>query len=188
MFESRRIKNLDRVFLALLVAAALAGAAWNAGVFVSQERRLQQEKERSSQEIRNLEQANRNWKTIQSSLSQLQPELADMNRRIPQKTDMGALLKQLHLRMKERRITMAAIQPQTAVPEGLYTKTPIRLLFQGTFQQVYLFLYDLERMERLLVPEKVTVARADPLQTCQVDLTVLVFERKPAGKSTGAGG
>ena len=184
MFESGRIKNLDRVCLALLVAAALGGAAWNAGVFVIQERRLHQEKERDSQEIRNLEQANRNWKAIQSSLSQLQPELADMNRRIPQKTDMGALLKLLHLRMKERRITMASIQPQTAVPEGLYTKIPIRLVFQGTFLQVYLFLYDLERMERLLVPEKVTIARSESQQTCQVDLTLLVFERKP----TGAGG
>jgi Tfp pilus assembly protein PilO len=184
MFESRRIKNLDRVCMALLVAAALGGAAWNAGIFVSQERRLQQDKERSSREIGNLEQANRNRKAIQSALSRLQPELADMNRRVPQKTDMGALLKQLNLRMKERRITMAAIQPQAAVPEGLYTKIPIRLVFQGTFMQVYLFLYDLERMDRLLVPEKITIAGSEPHRACQVDLTVLVFERK----ATGTGG
>jgi Tfp pilus assembly protein PilO len=188
MLESRRIKNLDRVCLALLVAAALAGAAWNTGVFVRQERRLQQDKERSSQEIRNLEQANRNRKAIQSALSQLQPELADMNKRVPQKTDMGALLKQMNLRMKERRIAMAAIQPQTAVPEGLYTKIPIRLVFQGTFMQIYLFLYDLERMDRLLVTEKVTISASEPHRMRQVDLTVFVFERKPTGKSTGAGG
>ena len=181
MFESRRIKNLDRVCLAILVATALGGVAWNAGVFVSQERRLQQDKERSSQEIRNLELANRNRKAIQSALSQLQPELADMNKRVPQKTDMGDLLKQLNLRMKKRRITMAAIQPQTAVPEGLYTKIPTRLVFQGTFLQIYLFLYDLERMDRLLVMEKLNITGSDPHRMRQVDLTVLVFERKAAG-------
>ena len=184
MFESRRIKNLDRVCLAILVAAALGGAAWNAGIFVSQEHRLQQDKERSSQETTNLEQANRNRKAIQYALSQMQPELADMNKRVPQKTDMGALLKQLNLRMKERRIAMAAIQPQTAVPEGLYTKIPIRLVFQGTFLQIYLFLYDLERMDRLLVTEKLNITGSEPHRIRQVDLTVLVFERK----TTGTGG
>jgi Tfp pilus assembly protein PilO len=184
VLENRRIKNLDRVCLAILVAAALGGAVWNAGIFVNHERRLQQDKERSSQEIRNMEQANRNRKTIQSALSQLQPELADMNKRVPQKTDMGALLKQLNLRMKERRIAMVAIQPQTAVPEGLYMKIPIRLAFQGTFLQIYLFLYDLERMDRLLVTEKLNITSSEPHRMCQVDLTVLVFEHK----ATGSGG
>ncbi len=178
--KSGGIKNLDRACLVILVLVALAGTAWNVGTMMSQERRLSRDRESREQERSRLAQADRNRKAIRQTLNQLQPELADLKRRIPQQTDMGALLKQLDLRMRERRIVMATIQPQTAVPEGLYRKIPVRLVFQGSFLQAYHFLSDVETMDRLLVPEKITMTGVEPNRECQVDLTVLVYERKPS--------
>lgn len=179
--KSGGIKNLDRACLAILILVALTGIAWNVGTTMSQERLLKRDREWKDEERSRLEQADRNRKALQQALSQLQPELAGLKKRIPQQTDMGALLKQLNLRMRERRIILATIQPQTAVPEGLYTKTPVKLVFQGSFLQVYRFLYDVETMDRLLVPEKITMTGLEPHRECQVDLTVLVYERKPSG-------
>ena len=87
--------------------------------------------------------------------------------------------------MKERRITLAVLQPQTPVSEELYTKIPIRLVFQESFVQIYRFFHDVETMDQLLVPEKVTISgfRISP-GNCQVELTLLAFERK----TTGSGG
>jgi Tfp pilus assembly protein PilO len=179
--KSSGIKKLDRVCLAILVLVALAGTAWNISTMMSQERLLTRDRELRGQEHSRLEQADRNRKALQQALSRLQPELAGLKKRIPQQTDMGVLLQQLNLRMRERRITMATIQPQTAVPEGLYTKIPVRLVYQGSFLQAYRFLYDVETMDRLLVPEKITMTALEQHRECQVDLTLLVYERKPSG-------
>jgi Tfp pilus assembly protein PilO len=175
------IKNLDRACLVVLVLVAIAGTTWNVGTSLSQERLLKRDREVRVQERSLLEQADRNRKALQQAMNQLQPALTDLKKRIPQQTDMGGLLKQLNHRTRERQITMATIQPQAAVPEGLYTKTPVRLVFQGSFLQAYRFLYDVETMERLLVPEKITIIGVEPHRECQVDLTILLYERRPAG-------
>lgn len=179
--KSRRLKNLDRSCLIILAAVALGGALWTAGAIVRHEHRLLLEKEQRTHYREKLTKAELNRKALEQALGRVGQELAGLQKRIPQKTDMGALLRQLNLRMKERRITMATIQPQAAVPDELYVKIPIRLVFQGTFQQSYLFLCDLETMDQLVVPEKVTIIGLEPPKECQVDLTVLVFERKTAG-------
>ncbi len=183
--DSNRLKYLDRTCLIILVALALGGILWTAGTFIRQERRLEQEKKQQSLDLAKLAQTERDRKALQLALTQVQQELASLNRRIPPEADMGALLQQLNLRMKERRITMATIQPQAAVTEGLMSKLPIRLVFQGTFAQVYHFLRDLETMDRLLIPEKMAITGLEPPRECQVDLTVMVFERKTA---KGGGG
>jgi Tfp pilus assembly protein PilO len=179
--KSSGIKILDRICLAILILTVLAGAAWNVITIMNQESLLKRAREWKEQEINRLEQADKNRKALQQALSKLQPELTEMKKRIPQQTDMGAFLKQLNLRMRERRISMATIQPQTAVTEGLYVKTPVRLVLQGSFLQAYRFLYDVETMDRLLVPEKITMTALEPQRECQVDFTVLVYERKPPG-------
>jgi Tfp pilus assembly protein PilO len=179
--QSKRIKNLDRSCLAILVVAALGGLLWNGATLISQERKLQQDREREGQELRNVSQAEMKREGLRQALNRLQTEMAAMSKRVPPKTDMGALLKQLNLRMKERRITMVSIQPQAVVPEELHAKIPLRLVFQGTFAQVYHFFTDLETMDRLLISEKATITGLDKDHLCQVDLTVVVFERKTAG-------
>jgi Tfp pilus assembly protein PilO len=175
------VKKLDRACLVILVLAAIGGAAWNVVTILGQERLLQREREAKAQQRGLLEQAEQNRKALRQAMNQLQPALADLKRRIPQQTEMGDLLKQLNRRTRERQITMVTIQPQQAVSEGLYTKTPVRLVFQGPFLQAYRFLYDVETMERLLIPAKITMIALEPHRECQVDLTVLLYERRPPG-------
>ena len=179
--KSLLLKNLDRACLAILAAGALCGAVWIATTIATQQRSLQQEKDQSIQELKELKQADMNIKTLQQALGQARQEMASLNRRIPEKDDIGNFIKQLNILLRERRITMATFQPQTAIPEELHRKIPIRLVFEGTFVQIYYFLRELETMDRLLVPEKMTITSAEPPRECQVDLTVFVFARKAEG-------
>ncbi len=178
--RSRLIRNLDRACLVIVVALALIGGAWTATDALTQKRRFQEEKARKMQEQKDLEKANANLTALRQAASQVQQEMAFLNRRIPQNTDMGALIQQLNIQMRDRKLSLTTLQPQPEVKEDPFTKTPIRLLFSGTFLQIYQFFYDLERMDRILAPEKITITGLEADRGCQVDLTLHVIERKTA--------
>ncbi len=63
------------------------------------------------------------------------------------------------------------------VEEKIYTKIPVRLIFKGSFVNIYNLLYDLETMNRMLVTENMTISRPNLNDSCQVDLTASVFQR-----------
>jgi len=183
--KSRPIRYLDRIGLAIVLVTAIGGLLWAAGNSVLHQRQLQREKAFMVGELSGLKLAERNLQSLRTARSLVQDDAAGLYRRIPAHIEMGALVKKLHARMQERRITLAILQPQTAVSEALYTKIPIRLVFQGSFGQIYRFFHDVETMDQLLVPEKIIISGSEsPRGNCQVELTLLAFERK----TTGSGG
>ena len=180
--KSRPIRYLDRIGLALVLGTAIGGLLWTAGNIVGHQRQLRQEKDLMVRELASRKLAEKNLQSLRAARSRVQDDAADLYRRIPPHIEMGALIKKLHARMKERRITLAILQPQASVSEELYTKVPIRMVFQGSFVQIYRFFHDVETMDQLLVPEKIIISGSEsPRGNCQVELTLLAFERKTAG-------
>ncbi|OFW09967.1 MAG: hypothetical protein A3H27_01965 [Acidobacteria bacterium RIFCSPLOWO2_02_FULL_59_13] len=179
--KSRLIINLDRAGLAIILLFAIGGLLWTAGSIVIQKRQLQQAKDRTVRELQDLKLAQSNLHALQTALRQVRGEMAGLYNRIPPQVKMGVLVKELHGLMKERQITLMTLQPQTTVPEELYAKVPLRLVFQGSFLQIYRFFYDLQTMNQFLVPEKITITGVDSFRgSCQVELVLLAFERKTA--------
>lgn len=180
--KSLRISYLDRAGLAILLISVIAGLFWNATNIVHRQRELKQRQELRVRQLEGLTLAEKNLRSLRVARGWLQDDTAALYRRIPQHVEMGTLLPKLHARMKERQIALEIIQPQTALSEALYTKIPIRLVFQGSFFQVYRFFHDVERMDQLLVPEKITISGSEsPRGNCLVELTLLAIERKAAG-------
>jgi Tfp pilus assembly protein PilO len=180
--KSRLIRYLDRTGLAIVLVTVIGGLLWTAGTIVIHQRQLQQEKDLMVRELAGLKLAERNLQSLRTARSRVQDDAAGLYRRIPPHIEMGALVKKLHARMKERQITLATLQPQTSVSEELYTKIPIRLVFQGSFVQIYRFFHDVETIDQFLVPEKITISGSEsPRGNCQVELTLLAFERKTTG-------
>jgi len=180
--KGKLLKYLDRAGLAIVLVTAIGGLLWTAGNIVIHQNRLQQEKDFAARESEGLKLAERNLHSLKTERSRVQDDAARLYRRIPPHVEMGTLVKNLHACMKERRITLANLQPQPSVSEELYTKIPIRMVFQGSFVQIYRFFHDVETMDQLLVPEKITISGSEsPRGNCQVDLTLLAFERKAAG-------
>lgn len=179
--KSSLLRYLDRAGLAIVVLFLAGGLLWMAGKIVSHERQLQQAKDRAARELQDLRLAQSNLLAIQAALSQVRSEITGLNDRIPAHVEMGALIKELTTRMKERQITLVTLQPQTTIPEELYTKVPMRLVFHGSFLQIYSFFYDLQTMDKLLVPEKITITGSDSSRgNCQVELMLFALERKTA--------
>jgi Tfp pilus assembly protein PilO len=180
--KSTWIRYVDRVGLALVLAAASGGILWTGTNIVIQQRQLQRGNDLVIQEAAKVKLAEGNLQSLRTAHSRLRLDAADLYRRIPPRIEMGALVKELHGRMKERKLTLTILQPQAPLPEGMVTKIPIRLVFQGSFVQVYQFFYDVEKMDLFLAPEKMTISGSgSPPGNCQVDLTLMAFERKTAG-------
>jgi Tfp pilus assembly protein PilO len=180
--KSRLIRYVDRIGLAIILVTFISGLLWTAGNIVIHRLQVQQERDFMVRELAGLKLAERNLLSLKTARSRLQDDVAGLYLRIPPHIEMGALVKELHARMKERRITLAILQPQPPVSEALYTKIPIRLVFQGSFVQIYRFFHDVETMDQLLVPEKITISGSEsPRGNCQVELILLAFERKTTG-------
>lgn len=180
--KSRLLRYLDRAGLAVVLVTVVVGLLWTTANTVIHQRQLQQEKDLMVKELGGLKLAEGNLHSLRTARSRVQDDAAGLYRRIPPHIEMGALIKKLHARMTERQITLAILQPQTSVSEELYTKIPIRLVFQGSFVQIYRFFHDVETMDQLLVPEKITISGSEsPRGNCQVELTLLAFERKATG-------
>lgn len=180
--KGRWIGYLDRAGLAIVLATAIGGLLWAAGHIVLHQRQLQQEKALMVKELADLKLAEGNLQTLRAARSRVQADAAGLYRQIPPHIEIGALVRKLHGCMRDRRITLASLQPQPAVSEELYTKIPIRMVFQGSFVDIYRFFHDLETIEPLLVPEKVNISGSEsPRGNCQVELTLLAFERRTAG-------
>ena len=179
------IRYVDRIGLALVLAIAIGGILWTVANIVANQSELQREKALMVREAANLKLAEGNLQSLRLARNRLRDDAAGLYSRIPPRIEMGVLVKELHVRMKERKLTLALLQPQAPVPEELYTKIPIRLVFQGSFLQIYRFFHDVERMDQFLVPEKITISGSgSPRGDCQVELTLMAFERKTV-KSEG---
>lgn len=183
--KSRLIRYLDLAGLIIVSLTLLGGLLWTAVNVVIHQRQLKQEQDLMAKESTDLKLAERNLRDLRTARSRVQDDAAGLYRRIPSHLEMGSLVKKLHGRMKERQITLATLQPQPPVSEELYTKIPIHLVFHGSFVQIYRFFHDVETMDQLLVPEKITISGTEsPRGNCQVEMTLLAFERK----NTGSGG
>jgi Tfp pilus assembly protein PilO len=144
---------------------------------VQHQREVRRENDLFSKRIKDLNVAESNLEHLRVRLDAARAELETLNKRIPESANIGEVLKQVDFLMRDRRIGLISMEPLATVKEKLYTKIPFRLMFKGTFVNIYHLLHDLESMNRILVMEKMRITRADLTQKCHVELTAHVFER-----------
>jgi Tfp pilus assembly protein PilO len=171
------IKTLDRICFVLVVLVSLVCAYWVVKQSVKQRREITQEDQIISKRVKELKSAEENFEQLNQLLKETKRELESMDKRIPMSADIGGVLKQLDVLVKNRNILLLSLQPLPMVEEKLYTKIPIRLMFEGSFGNIYNLLYDLETMNRMLVTESMTISRPNLNNSCQVDLAASVFQR-----------
>ena len=82
--------------------------------------------------------------------------------------------------MNQRQLVLISLQPLTAKDEEIYFKNPIQLMFKGNFVDIYHLIHDLEKMNRIVVMERMTITRQESSDQCRVELMVNVFEQKKA--------
>jgi Tfp pilus assembly protein PilO len=172
------IKKLDRICLSLVIIISILVGYGVLQMGIKQQMAIRQGKSLLLQQTNDLKLAEANMQQLKASLETTRVNLQGLNERIPEKSEMGALLKELDGLIKKRGVVLVTVQPQMPVKEKLYTKIPVHLVFKGSFFNIYRLFQDLESMQRLVVMEKVTIGTTDLMRDCQVELTALLFERE----------
>ena len=171
------MKRLDRMCLATVVIVSAVCGYWTVSYGNKQRRQIKQENEILSKRLKDLNLADTNLQRLKAVLDATRMELETLNERIPERANMGEFLKKVDSLMKERKVVLIQLEPKPTVEHKLYTKIPIRLLFKGSFVNIYRLIYDLETMNRKLVIEKINMTKSNDDQDCGVDLNAAVFAR-----------
>jgi len=171
------IRKLDRICLAIVAIVTLASGYWFSTQVIKERRLIRQENEIISQKMKELNLAEANLEHLNGLLDTTKRKLESLNARIPESAHIGKVLKQVDALMHERKIVLTSMQPLPTVEEKHYTKIPIRLIFKGSFVNIYRLLHDLETMNRVVVTEKMVISRSSLADKCQVELIASVFQR-----------
>ena len=175
------IKHIDRTCLIAIVILSMACGYLAVSDVARKKERFGIEKNILSKRITEVNLATLNLGDLKTALAATQKELSHLNERIPEPGKIGLLLKQIDALMTHRNITLVNLQPLPAKEEKIYIKHPIKLMFTGLFDDIYHLLFDLERMNRIVILENMTITRKENSDQCRVELITSVFERKHTG-------
>jgi Tfp pilus assembly protein PilO len=171
------IKRFDQIGISLVIIVSLICGYWVMKRTIKQRWQLRQENEIISKALIELKSAEENFENLNTLLADTKTELEFLNKRIPVSVNIGEVLKEIDYLMKNRKIILLSLQPLPPVEEKLYTKIPIRLMFEGSFASIYHLLYDLETMNRMLVAENMSITRRNLDEKCQAEITASVYQR-----------
>lgn len=171
------IKRFDQICISLVIIASLICGYWVMNQTIKQRWQLRQETEIISKTLIELKSAEENFENLNTLLADTKRELEFLDKRIPVSVNIGEVLKEIDYFMQDRKITLLSLQPLPPVEEKLYTKIPIRLMFEGSFASIYHLLYDLETMNRMLVAENMSISRRNLDEKCQAVITASVYQR-----------
>jgi Tfp pilus assembly protein PilO len=171
------IKTLDRICLVIVVLVPLICGYWFVSQGVKQRRHIRQQTALLSGSLKDLALAETNLQRLDVAIAAARKELRALNASIPDSAKIGEFLKQLDAMVKKREIVLESFQPQPVVRDKLYAKIPLRLIYRGSFVNIYNLLYDLETMNRMVEVEKIGITKSKTAEECRFDLTASIFTR-----------
>jgi Tfp pilus assembly protein PilO len=169
---------VNRVCLATVIIVSLACGYLSVSYVSKKRQQFGVEKETLSKRMQEVNLAETNLDELKAALAATKKELNYLNERIPEPGKIGLLLQQIDSLMKQREITLINLEPLSVQEVKIYLKNPIQLIFKGNFVNIYHLIQDLERMNRIVVTEKMTITKKDMADQCRVELLTSVFERK----------
>ena len=172
------IKILDRICLFIVITLSFICGYWIINSVIKKHSQLLQEDEIVLKNLDELKSAEQNLQRLNHLLEDTKIELELLDKRIPKSANIGEVLKEVNYLMKKRNISLLSMQPLPMLEEKIYSKIPIRLMFEGSFGNIYNLLYDFETMNRMLVTEKMSITRSNLDDSCQAELTASVYQRQ----------
>lgn len=172
------LTSLNRIGIAMVVVVSI-GCGY--GVFSHVHRTKKQfriEKAVLSEKLKEVNMAETNLGDLKTMLQTANKELAYLNERVPEPGKIGLLLQQIDALMQQHHIKMVSMQPMVVVEENMYMRNPIRLIFEGRFKDIYSLLCAIERMNRMVVLDRISIIQQSVPNACRVDMMTTVFERK----------
>jgi Tfp pilus assembly protein PilO len=171
-------QRLNHVCMAGVLMITLACGYGAFGHVRDTKKQIQIEKDVLSEKLKQINMAEANLGDLKAFLEKAGAELAYLNQRVPEPGKIGLLLQQIDALMQQHKINMVSIAPMAVVEENMYTRNPIRFVFEGRFPDIYYLLSDIQQMNRMVVMDRISITKASPTKVCRVDMVTSVFERK----------
>ena len=174
------IKQLDRICLITVVIVSLICGFLTVRHVTIKKRLFETERSVLFSKMKEINLASTNLSTLHINLADIKRELNDLNERIPETGKIGLLLQQIDALMKLHKITLISLEPLAVSKEKIYLKNPIKLVFKGSYTNIYHLIRELEGLNRIMLMENLTITKDEKSDQCQVELMTTVFERPKA--------
>jgi type IV pilus assembly protein PilO len=112
---------------------------------------------------------------VQRNAPDIERQLLEYSKRIPTQPQIETLIIQVEEIADDAGVTQLSIQPGTPGPPpggGDYSRVPITMSFEGTYEQLQFFLENARNLSRLMTVNRVTYCVIEPLggeTTCPIE-------------------
>lgn len=137
---------------------------------------IRKEKIIYSKVLKDIKRAESNLKYLREALKADNIAFKVVDDRIGKAGDIGKFLKKIDFMIKQRKIDLITFQPRAEIKEKYFSKVPVQMVFNGTFADIFYFLYDLETMGKALIIKTITISKSGIDGRCRCSLTFDFFQ------------
>ncbi len=169
--------NKDNLAMVLLVAAITA--AFMLVVYRQQSKVLESYRaqahqtrlamERDSQKSRQVPLMVREIESMKQRFNK------DWDRRLPQRQELGAFLREIAGNLAQSNLSNTITQPGNPTKGALYNRLPITMKFEGEFTSLTNFLRNIDSMSRLTRIDRLTIKPAEKEDSLDIELGMNIY-------------
>lgn len=150
--DPSRWPSMPRNLLLIVVAAVVLGALWY--VLLS-DMRVQLENERSQESQLRAEYTSKlgqavNLDELRSQLEQVRQYVAQLERQLPSRAEMDALLSDINQAGLGRSLQFELFRPGQTVIRDFYAEVPIDVRVSGSYHDIGMFVSDISHLSRIV--------------------------------------
>lgn len=160
----RRQRNLLVLGILLLVLLVVGFYVFLLGPLREDLAERREEREAKQAQLAQLDSEVARLEEIQSRAPEIERELLELSRRVPEQPEIPTLVVQVQEIAEEAGVTQLLVQPEDPTePEdgGDYTVVPVTMSFEGTYDQLQDFLLRLRNLTRLVTVETIVYEVAE---------------------------
>ncbi len=169
--------GVPRVLLCLGLACMSTGAMWWG--YVGELKRLSQSEQRLEVSLRS-EFEQKLWKAIsrdglQKQRTQVQRDVQQLERLLPNKSEMAALLSEISQAGVARHLQFEQFRPGVEVVKTHYVELPIGLRVSGSFHDLGMFLADIAHLPRIVTVQQISLEPKGSSGVLLLEATILTY-------------
>jgi type IV pilus assembly protein PilO len=138
-------------------------------------------------QLANLRREVAQLEAVRRNASETERQLLELSKRVPTQPEIPTLVVQIEEIADNAGVAQLSIEPGTPGPPpggGDYSVVPVTMSFEGTYDQLQLFLEDTRNLARLVTVNKVSYCLIAPSGGAQVECPVADVDTSGTGEST----
>ncbi len=171
------IRTLNVACLAGFLALGLGGLVVVAAAANAKANRIERSNKAADSLLDGLKKAQSTLSQLDAILGENQAAAEKVSKRLTESEVIGGFLADLDALASEADVKINKVASGQPVAEEVYTRTPITFSCEGSFAGLHSLLYRLERMDRLVRVEQVSISRRPPSSRCSMNVLCSVYGR-----------